>query len=358
MRNLRIPTRIALAFGLLLLTAAAVATSVAFNLAILQAAKHNTDQATHILAEVAGYGLAMADQETALRGYVLTEDQQFLKPLQEGAAVAARSHAALALLLRDTASGSTSLETLGQRVANWQTNVSAVILRDFGDPSNAEAVYALIRSAEARVMMEQVRAALSAIEGDVRRALAERSAAQDAAFAAVYRYSAAGLAMLLLLATASGIVMHRTTSVPIRRLTGAMRRVAEGELDIAIGGGIHNDEVGEMERALIVFRENAATKSALEARQAEQAANEAQRLEAERHREQAAGQEIAALVSAVAGGDVSQRLSTDGKDGFYLVLAQEVNRLTSTVEDILDDVGSVLNALAEGDLSRRVHSSH
>src|SRR3546814_1090707 len=84
MRRLKISIRIAIAFALLLAVVGALAALVYANLGILESAKHKTDHASRILAEIGRYGLAMSDQETGLRGYVLTEDKGFLKPLQDG----------------------------------------------------------------------------------------------------------------------------------------------------------------------------------------------------------------------------------------------------------------------------------
>src|SRR3546814_13432103 len=82
------------------------------------------------------------------------------------------------------------------------------------------------------------------------------------------------------------------------------------------------------------------------------------RAAAERERDRAAGEEIAALVAAVAAGDVTRRLSAEGKDGLFLVMAREINRLTETMNEALTEVGSVLTALSSGDLTRRIASSH
>src|SRR3546814_4812015 len=82
------------------------------------------------------------------------------------------------------------------------------------------------------------------------------------------------------------------------------------------------------------------------------------RAAAERERDRAAGEEIAALVAAVAAGDVTRRLSAEGKDGLFLVMAREINRLTETMNEALTEVGSVLTALSSGDHTRRIASSH
>lgn len=64
--------------------------------------------------------------------------------------------------------------------------------------------------------------------------------------------------------------------------------------------------------------------------------------------------EVATVVRAAARGDFSQRLSLDGKSGFFADLANGVNDLVQTTENGLDEVNSVISALSDGDLTRRM----
>ena len=79
---------------------------------------------------------------------------------------------------------------------------------------------------------------------------------------------------------------------------------------------------------------------------------------ADRTAEVAAEREVASLVQAAAAGDLSQRLSTHGKEGFFLQLAEGINQLVETAERGMTDVAEVLKALAEGDLTRRMDGDY
>jgi methyl-accepting chemotaxis protein len=70
---------------------------------------------------------------------------------------------------------------------------------------------------------------------------------------------------------AVGLVV--TFKGPINRITAAMRRLSEGSLDTSISGADRADEIGEMARALGVFRENAVTKIEIERRADEERAS-------------------------------------------------------------------------------------
>jgi len=65
-------------------------------------------------------------------------------------------------------------------------------------------------------------------------------------------------------------------------------------------------------------------------------------------------QEVAKVVAAAGAGDFSQRLDTTGKTGFFANLSVSMNALLETSEQGLTDVARVLSALADGDLTQRI----
>jgi len=74
--------------------------------------------------------------------------------------------------------------------------------------------------------------------------------------------------------------------------------------------------------------------------------------------EVAAEREVANLVEAASSGDFSQRLSSTGKEGFFLLLSEGINRLLETTERGINDVARLLRALAQGDLAQRIEADY
>ncbi len=64
--------------------------------------------------------------------------------------------------------------------------------------------------------------------------------------------------------------------------------------------------------------------------------------------------EVAELVDAAAAGDFTRRLSTGGKTGFMERLSEALNRVVELVDQSLEDLLAVTSALAEGDLTQRI----
>ncbi|MBB3919518.1 methyl-accepting chemotaxis protein [Rhizobium fabae] len=77
--------------------------------------------------------------------------------------------------------------------------------------------------------------------------------------------SLTSMAFGFFIAMASGTALVITLKRPIGSITDIMRRLAGGSLDVVIEGDRRKDEIGEMARALAVFKENAAQKIAIQA---------------------------------------------------------------------------------------------
>ena len=68
--------------------------------------------------------------------------------------------------------------------------------------------------------------------------------------------------------------------------------------------------------------------------------------------------EVEKIVSAAANGDFSQRISLEGKEGFFLQLGEGMNRLVETSATSLEEVVRVLGALSKGDLTETITSEY
>jgi len=78
------------------------------------------------------------------------------------------------------------------------------------------------------------------------------------------------LALILVIGAASAFLIARGIIRPIAGMTGAMTRLAAGRTDLTVPSQDAVDEMGEMARAVEVFRQNAIAREGLEADQAAQ----------------------------------------------------------------------------------------
>ncbi|KQW29534.1 chemotaxis protein [Rhizobium sp. Root274] len=155
---------------------------------------------------------------------------------------------------------------------------------------------------------------------------------------------ATGIGILISIFAGIGLVL--TFKGPIGQITGAMRRLAEGGLDTKINGESRVDEIGEMARALGVFKQNALSKIEIESR------SEAERAEAEeeRRRNDLEKQEIdrqinfavnalAAGLGRLAKGDISETIDTPF-NGRLEQLRTDFNQSLEHLQDTMTQIRS------------------
>ncbi|MBB3460505.1 HAMP domain-containing methyl-accepting chemotaxis protein [Rhizobium sp. BK377] len=175
-------------------------------------------------------------------------------------------------------------------------------------------------------------------------------------------------ALGILVSIVGGIALVLTLQRPIAQITAAMRRIAEGALDTNISGEKRFDEIGDMARALGIFKENAISKIRIE----EQSDEERQAAEHERQRNDAEKREmdrqiefavnaLAAGLERMSQGDISTTIETPFI-GRLEQLRQDFNgsmlRLQATMSQIRDNVQMIQgngNQMAQSaeDLSKR-----
>ncbi|MEO7221294.1 MAG: methyl-accepting chemotaxis protein [Devosia sp.] len=150
------------------------------------------------------------------------------------------------------------------------------------------------------------------------------------------------------------LLMARVTG-PIRTLTHVSTALSEGNLDVTIDGATRGDELGDMARAVEVFRANS-----YQVRQMTEA--EAVRIVNEQAERQKMMQELqlafGMVVDAAIAGDFSRRVPASFPDQELNHLAQGVNTLVEMVDAGLTATGDVLAALAAADLSRRMEGDY
>jgi methyl-accepting chemotaxis protein len=157
-------------------------------------------------------------------------------------------------------------------------------------------------------------------------------------------------------ATIIAFFSARAIVTPIRALTEGMRELAGGNFNVVLAGLGRKDEIGDIAGAVETFKVKAAEKARAEA---EEKIEQDKRAAAER---EAASQKMAdefeaavgGIVQAAVAGDFSQRVDLNGKTGLVLNVGTSLNSLCQNVAKALDDLIEMLNALADGDLTKRI----
>lgn len=173
---------------------------------------------------------AVADQESGIRGYVITSDESFLEPYRAGRARERAARQRLGRLLAHDPTLTAALERAEAAIERWHTEAAEPELRAAagGDP---ELAMALVRSEIGRRSFDDVRDGL----GDLRAELfADEQEVLDRFDQARRQVTATlvamvALAVLMILAVAT--VLRSWVTRPLRRLSADVDVVAGGALD-------------------------------------------------------------------------------------------------------------------------------
>jgi len=158
------------------------------------------------------------------------------------------------------------------------------------------------------------------------------------------------------LASAAGIILAIIAALmalkfivnPIRFMAAAMHRLAEGDRDIEVGNTARGDEIGEMARAVQVFKDNAV---AMERLQAEQAAKDAAQREAElREREAEDERRYQREQERLAAEEEKRRLLAEMADHFESSVKHVVEMVSQTARRI-EDVARAASEAAQNSVT-------
>jgi methyl-accepting chemotaxis protein len=174
-----------------------------------------------------------------------------------------------------------------------------------------------------------------------------------------FRAIAAASVTILLLVLGMTVVVARSITRPIARLLPTMSELAKGNHGVEVADTERGDEIGEMAKAVLVFREAGIENTRLQAQTKEQ--------ESRSLRERAAAEAkimadldaaVGGLVKAAMAGDFSQRVPLEGKQGTIRNLADAMNTMCENMGKVMNDLVTMLSSLAEGNLMQRISGSY
>ncbi|MCP3057130.1 methyl-accepting chemotaxis protein, partial [Aurantimonas marianensis] len=261
-----------------------------------------------------------------------------------------------------------------ERLQKQASELAQVDFLGFGSPEAKAAVVADLETymthfaafAEATLAEMELRTSLSAIFAHVEPSFAavkdtveaERSSADAAREEAsqLALYIVMGLATLLTLII-GGVVflVGRSIAAPIGITATAMRAFAAGDMTAELPQAGRKDEIGDMVKALLAFRESEEQKRAMVAeRQEADRLGIEQRSEAEKQAAEAARLSFIANVkpafAALSEGDLTARLDRATMTGFEEICDlsnDSVSALEETVGSVVTSIGSIRSGLQE-----------
>lgn len=183
---------------------------------------------------------SLTDAETAQRGFVITTEPRYLDPYKAGVAKAHSDLAALRELIQaaDQARRLDQLETLvNKRIDSLQRGIDE-------STTDPQAGRQWIQRGEGTLEMGDVRRLIGEMEEVQSKRLDERSGQAENSAWQTKLTIVLGTLVALMVAAVAGFSITRNIATPLKSITSAAQRIAEGDLDVKVAGSGRSDEVG------------------------------------------------------------------------------------------------------------------
>lgn len=343
-KSLQIRGKILASFAVVLMTIAVGGGIIEWSRSTLAQNAGWTVHTYEVLQEADRMLLSLVDQETGLRGYLVTASKGNLEPLIKGEAEFRDALATAQKLTSDNASQQTRLQALKTQVTAWQDNVSHKAMALAASSETLEAARDFERRGDGKQYFDKIRSILAEFRDAESSLLEARSVAMASASStisfAIYGMIIAGL----LIGSLAAVILNRLLALPIRDTIAAMGRIQTGDYAIHVGHQDRKDEIGAMSGALVSFRD------ALAAADAERKAAEASKAkdEAAIRQRAAAAEAFVARMEELASGFVRSSDEVALAARSLSATAEETSRQAQAVSGAAEEASTNVQTVAAG----------
>ncbi|MBB3695203.1 methyl-accepting chemotaxis protein [Sphingomonas sp. BK580] len=259
-KTLSIPRKLGLSF--LVINASAAIMMVVFfaNLWMIRSATAHNNQSQEIHAKALTLETSVLRENSQLRGYLVTADASYLKSYDEARKEYDRTSAELEDLLSEPAKRAlvlTSREQTATWRAAWSDRLVAMV-----KAGQREAAEQAVRDAGKKVLTSAIVLPLRELRDQENAAMEANAANQSQALATATIALVLGGVALIGIAVLLQVALSRSIARPISALTKRMAELAAGNNGIDVPDATRIDELGDMARAVLVFRDAAQAKLA------------------------------------------------------------------------------------------------
>jgi sigma-B regulation protein RsbU (phosphoserine phosphatase) len=174
--------------------------------------------------------VALVDQETGQRGFVITGDTDFLDPYRRGNRELQERLDMLRDLLGSEPAMVAAIDAVGEEAERWRTVAARpeIAARRSGDRERAAD---LVATGRGRAAFEQVRERVDELQTRIDARVAQAQAAADEDLDLLRRAVAVSGLLIAAILGLAAVLLRRWALLPVQRLRARMRAVAAGNLD-------------------------------------------------------------------------------------------------------------------------------
>jgi len=330
-KSMSIPRKLSLSFVLICVSAAIMMLVFFATTSMISTSTDRNNLSQSIHAKSLSLETAILRQNSQLRGFLVTGDESYLKSYYEGRDEYDSVLATLKPMLVDSANQQRLEKSRVATVAwrkDWGDRLIAIVRAGRRDEAQQ-----IVRDAGSKVFVSAAVLPLREIRDGEVALIAENGARQESAISTAMTALIVGGIALIGIAMVLSVVLSRMIARPISTLTAAMAQLARGDNDITVDAN-RADELGDMARAVLVFRDTALAKA--EADRGRAAAD---------HAKAEADQGKAAADLAKAEADLAKVEADLAKAG-----------ADAAAREVVEALDTALEALAAGDLTHVIRS--
>ena len=280
--DLKISRKLAAAFVCLILIMLGASGTVLRQLAFIEMGSKQTANSYQVLDALRQVLGSMVDQETGLRGYLISADEDFLAPYKGGKEAFDQAVGHLSDLEKGDPQELDRIAQIEHFAQNWHDEDAELEISLMAASGSQDQARKMEASGTGKKEMDGIRQVVGEMDKAERILVVKRAASETAAFRMAFTVAIIGGVASLAVAIGMGVLLTRGIAGPIMRMTEAMRGLAEGDKSVVIPGTGRRDEIGAMAGAVQIFKDTAVEAERLAVRQAEEQAvreRRAQRLE-------------------------------------------------------------------------------
>jgi methyl-accepting chemotaxis protein len=352
LKSMKIPRKLGLSFLTICATAAIVMLVFFANISSIRSTTDENNLSQSIHAKTLALETALLRQNSQMRGFLVTADESYLKSYNEGRDDYDKTSAELEEILTDPKLEAALLKSREETLAwrkDWSDRLIAMVKAGQRDAAEAE-----VRAAGKAVLTSNAVLPLRDIKEAQTKLIEENGAHQESAIKSAMIVLVIGAIALIGISISLAMMLTRLIARPVSGLTRTMADLAAGKNDIAVPDTDRGDELGDMARAVLVFRDAAVAKQAAEAAAAK--AEAVQKMVVET---------VSSQLSELAEGNLTAEINRDFP-GEYAVVKSNFNEAVLALRTLIASVtesalairtGSNEIAQASEDLARRTEAN-
>jgi methyl-accepting chemotaxis protein len=332
------------------------------NTSVLEQAFGSTTHSYQVLEQANLLTGAMVNAETGVRGYLVSTDEHFLEPYGNATGAFRSAWDKAKALMADNPAQQRRLDEIKKDSDAWFEGVAQKEI-SLVKSGQVEAARQLAASGVGKKSMDGLRAVVKEVTDAESSLLSARTSLTSDALSSTYLAIIVGCIGLVVFVVLGLFAVNLSLTRPMVQMTDAMGRLANGNLTIEIPNVDRRDEIGEVAKAVQVFKDNAIRVQQLEAEQKNAEAHAAAQRKADMDElagefEAAVGKIVDTVSSAsteleAAAGTLSQTASST--QSLSLKVASASNQASGSVQSVASATEEMASSI--GEIGRQVETS-